>query len=147
MPLLAFLFFFQYRNCGIRLPLPENDVLFMSKNLKSPKNSILKFYSFCPCRNYSFRLEIREIKPILLVVFSGVIIDIYYLYILKTDKNVKKYWEKFEPDEMAQNNQKCKFPKKREVLWKNSILKDLKIKDFKQKRKILNHMACHSYVG
>ncbi|HWQ49275.1 MAG TPA: oligosaccharide flippase family protein [Methanosarcina sp.] len=45
---------------------------------------------FVPAGIILVALKIRETNPILLVAFSGVIIGIYYLYILKTDTNVKK---------------------------------------------------------
>lgn len=48
------------------------------------------FILFVPAGIILVVLKIRETNPILLVVFSGVIIGIYYLYILKTDTNVKK---------------------------------------------------------
>lgn len=48
------------------------------------------FILFVPAGIILVALKIREINPILLVAFSGVIIGIYYLYILKTDTNVKK---------------------------------------------------------
>ncbi|WP_048158215.1 lipopolysaccharide biosynthesis protein [Methanosarcina sp. Kolksee] len=48
------------------------------------------FILFVPAGIILIALKIRETNPILLVAFSGVIIGIYYLYILKTDTNVKK---------------------------------------------------------
>jgi O-antigen/teichoic acid export membrane protein len=48
------------------------------------------FILFVPAGIILIALKIRETNPILLVAFSGVVIGIYYLYILKTDTNVKK---------------------------------------------------------
>lgn len=48
------------------------------------------FILFVPAGIILVALKIRETNTILLVAFSGVIIGIYYLYILKTDTNVKK---------------------------------------------------------
>lgn len=48
------------------------------------------FILFVPAGIILVALKIAEVNPILLVIFSGVFIGIYYLYILKTDTNVKK---------------------------------------------------------
>ncbi len=53
------------------------------------------FMLFVPAGIILVALKIRETNPILLVVFSGVIIGIYYMYILKTDTNVKKILKEF----------------------------------------------------
>jgi len=53
------------------------------------------FILFIPAGIILVSLKIRETNPILIVVFSGVIIGIYYLYILKTDTNVKKILKEF----------------------------------------------------
>jgi uncharacterized membrane protein len=53
------------------------------------------FILFVPAGIILITLKIRETNPILLVAFSGVIIGIYYLYILKNDKNVKKILKEF----------------------------------------------------
>lgn len=48
------------------------------------------FILFVPAGIVLVALKTAEINQILLVVFSGVIIGIYYLYILKTDTQIKK---------------------------------------------------------
>jgi uncharacterized membrane protein YecN with MAPEG domain len=48
------------------------------------------FILFVPAGIILVALKIAEINQILLVVISGVIIGIYYLYILKTDAQIKK---------------------------------------------------------
>lgn len=53
------------------------------------------FILFVPAGIILIALKIRETNPILLVVFSGAIICFYYLYILKTDTNVKKIMREF----------------------------------------------------
>lgn len=57
------------------------------------------FILFIPAGIILVVLEIRETNPILIVAFSGVIIGIYYLYILKTDTNVKKIIREFGLEE------------------------------------------------
>ncbi len=72
--------FLDIRNSGIRLPVPEDDVLFRSKSFNSPENSILQFYPLRPCRNcpccpqncrnkpdsscYLFRRDYRHLLPV-----------------------------------------------------------------------------------
>lgn len=48
------------------------------------------FILFVPAGIILVALKIAEINQTLLVVFSGVIIGVYYLYILKTDPQIKK---------------------------------------------------------
>jgi len=53
------------------------------------------FILFVPAGIILVVLKIRETNPILLVAFSGMVIGIYYLYILKTETSVKKILKEF----------------------------------------------------
>ncbi len=57
---------------------------------KALKIVFSNFILFVPAGMILIALKIAEINQILLVVFSGMIIGIYYLYILKTDTSMKK---------------------------------------------------------
>lgn len=66
---------------------------------KTLKIVFSNFILFIPAGIILVALKIREANPILLVALSGVIIGIYYLYILKTDTNVKKIIREFGLEE------------------------------------------------
>jgi O-antigen/teichoic acid export membrane protein len=51
---------------------------------------------FIPAGIILLAMKISKVNPILIVIFSGLFIGIYYLYILKTDKNVKKILKEFQ---------------------------------------------------
>ncbi|WP_292380547.1 lipopolysaccharide biosynthesis protein [Methanosarcina sp. UBA289] len=53
------------------------------------------FILFVPAGIILIALKMAEINQILLVAFSGVIIGVYYLYILKTDKQIKNTIREF----------------------------------------------------
>jgi len=53
------------------------------------------FILFVPAGIVLVALKTAEINQVLLVVFSGVIIGIYYLYILKTDAQIKRIVKEF----------------------------------------------------
>jgi lipopolysaccharide exporter len=53
------------------------------------------FVLFVPAGIILLVLKISKVNPILLVISSGLFIGIYYLYILKTDPNVKKILKEF----------------------------------------------------
>ena len=59
------------------------------------------FILFVPAGIVLVALKIAEINQILIVVFSGLIICIYYLYILKTDAQIKEIISEFRADEMV----------------------------------------------
>ena len=54
------------------------------------------FILFVPAGIILVALKIAEINQILIVIFSGVIIGIYYLYILKNDVQMKKILREFQ---------------------------------------------------
>ena len=60
------------------------------KTSRALKIVFSNFILFVPAGCVLVALKIAEINQILLVVCSGLIICIYYLYILKTDPQVKK---------------------------------------------------------
>ena len=84
------------RYCGLRIPMPENDVLLRGKDLKSPEIVLSNLVLFTPAGAVLVALKTAGINQVLLVVISGLIICIYYLYILKTDKQVKEIIDEFK---------------------------------------------------
>jgi lipopolysaccharide exporter len=62
---------------------------------KALKIVFSNFILFVPAGIVLVTLKIAEINQILLVIFSGMIIGIYYLYILKTDAQIKRIVKEF----------------------------------------------------
>ena len=65
------------------------------KASKVMKIVISNFILFVPAGTVIIALKILEIDKILLVIFSGIIVCLYYIYILKNDTQVKKIIREF----------------------------------------------------
>jgi len=65
------------------------------KASKVMKIVISNFILFVPAGTVIVALKILEIDKILLVIFSGIIVCLYYIYILKNDTQVKKIIREF----------------------------------------------------